>query len=125
MVTSFAQKLLNTVYLIWRSKEEKNRKTSKMFLSSLIEEIFLQIKFLASKALLNYVGCQLAKVVIVNLKNINVILWGEWALMWHVWRNENEFKINKKYVLLSENTHEKWISRQQQQMIINGRFQNP
>lgn len=45
----------------------------KMFLSSLIDEILLQIKFLASKAILNYVGCQLARVVIVNLKNINVI----------------------------------------------------
>lgn len=44
-----------------------------MFLSSLIEEILIQLKFLASKAFLNYVGCQLAKVVIINLKNINVI----------------------------------------------------
>lgn len=50
---------------------------SKMFLSSLIEEIILQLKFLASKAILNYVGCQLAKIVVVNLKNINVISWNQ------------------------------------------------
>lgn len=44
-----------------------------MFSSSLIEEILLQVKFLASKFILNYVGCQLAKVVLINLKNINVL----------------------------------------------------
>lgn len=44
-----------------------------MFLSSLIDEIIMQIKFFVSKAVLNYVGCQLAKAVIVNLKNINII----------------------------------------------------
>lgn len=44
-----------------------------MFLSSLLEEIFTQIKFLASKAVLNYVGCQLARLVLINLKNIRLM----------------------------------------------------
>lgn len=44
-----------------------------MFLSSLFEEILVQIKFFASKTVLNYVGCQIAKILIINLKNIKVI----------------------------------------------------
>lgn len=56
----------------WLAQLKKIQKF-KMFLSSLIEEIFIQIKFLASKAVLNYVGCQLANVVIINLKNINIL----------------------------------------------------
>lgn len=46
-----------------------------MILSSLVDEILLQLKFLASKAVLNYIGCQLARLVIINLKNnINLII---------------------------------------------------
>lgn len=44
-----------------------------MFLSSLIDEIIVQLKFLASKSILNYVGCHLAKIVLINLKNIELI----------------------------------------------------
>lgn len=54
-------------------KQKKKITTSKMILSSLVDEILLQLKFLASKAVLNYIGCQLARLVIINLKNINVI----------------------------------------------------
>lgn len=74
-----------------------------MFLSSLIEEILLQIKFLASKAILNYVGCQLAKVVIINLKNINVINWGEWALIWHLVDGRNQVYLNYIFDYLQKN----------------------
>lgn len=59
---------------------QQKKKNVKMFLSSLIDEIILQLKFLASKAVLNYVGCQIARIVIINLKNINVINWGKYIL---------------------------------------------